>query len=219
MNSSSLATIPDALLFITPGCPHCPVVLQGLSELVKQGLIGSLEVVNAALRPERAAELGIRTAPWTRIGPFILEGSQSPAELKKWAKLAGSEGGVGEYLKQLLTEGNLAIAERFISDNPHSLATTLPLIEDPELPIQVRLGIGALFEGQPGSEPLKSLVAELGRLSRHEDHRVRCDACHFLGLSRSRVAIPILQERLKDDHPEVREIAEEALREAGAAAD
>lgn len=211
MNSSFPENIPDALLFITPGCPHCPMVLQGLSELVKQGLIGRLEVVNAALRPERAAELGIRTAPWTRIGPFILEGSQTPAELKKWAELAGSEKGVGEYLKQLLTEGNLAIAERFVGEHPEYLATTLPLIGDPESPIQVRLGIGALFEGQPGSEALQSLVAELGKMSQHEDHRVRSDACHFLGLSQSRAAIPFLQQRIDDEHPEVREITEEAL--------
>lgn len=211
MNPSSLTDIPDALLFITPGCPHCPLVLEGLSQLVKQGLIGSVEVVNVAVRPERAEELGVRTAPWTRIGPFILEGSQSPAELKKWAELAVEKNGASEYLEQLLTGGNLAGAEQFLAENPGLLPAILPLLENPETPIQVRLGIGALFEEQPGSTSLKSLVPELGRLSQHADHRVRSDACHFLGLSRSADAIPYLEQRLDDVHPEVREIADEAL--------
>ena len=47
-----MPSTPDALLFITPGCPHCPGVLQGLSEMVKQGTIGKLTVINAASHPE-----------------------------------------------------------------------------------------------------------------------------------------------------------------------
>lgn len=206
-----MKNIPDALLFITPGCPHCPAVLQGLSELVKQGMIGSLEVVNAALRPERAAELGVRSAPWTRIGPFILEGSQRPAELKKWAEMAGTEKGICEYLKELLSTGQLAMAERFIENHPEYLAATLPLINDPETAIQVRLGVSVLFEEQTGSATLQSLVTKLGEMSQHEDHRVRSDACHLLGLSQSSAALPFLQQRLNDEHPEVREISEEGL--------
>ena len=71
--------IPDALLLLAPGCPHCPAVLEGLSGLLKEGVIGRLEAVNAAIHPERAAELGVRTVPWARIGPFELEGEQTPA--------------------------------------------------------------------------------------------------------------------------------------------
>jgi len=47
---------PDALLFITPVCTHCPSVLQALSELVKQAQVGKLTVVNIAAHPEQAAE-------------------------------------------------------------------------------------------------------------------------------------------------------------------
>ncbi len=39
------ATPPDAPLFITLGCTHSAAVLQGLSELVKQAIIGKLTVV------------------------------------------------------------------------------------------------------------------------------------------------------------------------------
>jgi thioredoxin-like negative regulator of GroEL len=62
------ASPPDALLFIAPGCIHCPVVLQGLSELLKQTLIGKLTVVNVAAHPETAKEYGVRAAPWLQLG-------------------------------------------------------------------------------------------------------------------------------------------------------
>ena len=51
----SAASVPDAELLIAPGCVHCPVVLDGLSALVKAGAIGRLEVVNIAQHPEIAA--------------------------------------------------------------------------------------------------------------------------------------------------------------------
>ena len=64
----------DALLLIATGCNHCPAVLEGLSRLLKQGRIGRLDVVNLAVHPETGQALGVRSVPWTRIGPFELEG-------------------------------------------------------------------------------------------------------------------------------------------------
>jgi hypothetical protein len=207
MNSNA----PDALLFITPGCPHCPVVLQGLSELVKEGAIGALEVVNVAQHPERAAELGVRSAPWTRIGSYILQGAQSPAELKRWVERAASGNADAEYLRELLGSGGLADAQKYVEEDPQRLKAIIPLLEDTEAPMQVRLGAGALLEGQAGREGLKALIPELGRLSRHEDHRVRGDACHYLGLTGSEEAVALLEQREQDPSEEVREIAAESL--------
>lgn len=83
----------DALLLIAPGCAHCPVVLEGLSLLVKQGNIGRLEVVNIVSHPEIASELGVRSVPWFRIGNFELEGSHTPEELRIWAERASQTDG------------------------------------------------------------------------------------------------------------------------------
>jgi len=88
-------TLPDALLFISPACIHCPVVMQGLSELVKQTLIGKLTVVNVAAHPEMAQKYGVRAAPWLRLGPFTLTGARTLTELKQWAEWASSEDGAG----------------------------------------------------------------------------------------------------------------------------
>ena len=47
---------PSALLLIATGCQHCPTVLQNLSELIKEGRLSSLEVVNIV---EETAERGV----------------------------------------------------------------------------------------------------------------------------------------------------------------
>lgn len=85
------ATPPDTLLFIVPDCPHCNTVLQGLSELLKQGLIGKMTVVNVTAHPEQAREYGVRAAPWLQLGPFTLTGAHSYAELKRWVEGARGE--------------------------------------------------------------------------------------------------------------------------------
>jgi thioredoxin-like negative regulator of GroEL len=98
---------PDALLLLTSTCPYCPTVLAALSDLVKSGDIGRLEVVNIGAHPEIAQQYGVRTVPWVRIGPFELEGLRSPAELKQWVERAGTPEGLAEYFHELLKEGAL----------------------------------------------------------------------------------------------------------------
>mgnify|MGYP006281266515 CR=1 FL=1 len=204
---------PDALLLITPGCPHCPKVLEGLSTLVKEGVVGRLEVVNVASHPETAAELGVRTAPWTRLGPFELAGAQSAEDLRRWAELAGSEAGWTAYARELLANGQLDRAEALAQEEPGFVPALLPLVEDTEAPMQVRVGVGAVLEGLAGSETLRALRPRLEALAGHDDHRVRADACHLLGLTGDPAAAETLRARLADDNAEVREIAGEALEE------
>ena len=211
MSADRQAETPDALLFITPGCPHCQAVLEGLTTLVKDGTVGRLEIINAAVRPERAAEQGVRSAPWTRIGPFEFEGQLSPTELRDWAKRAGAPDGVTHYMREKLGDGRLDQAEALVRERPDMLTAVLPLIEDPEMPMQVRVGVGAVLESLEKEPALDRLVPELGRLSTHTDHRVRSDACHYLGLTGSDAARGYLRARIDDENPEVREIAEEAL--------
>lgn len=202
---------PDALLLIAPGCPHCPAILEALADLVKTGEIGALEVVNAALRPERAQALGVRGVPWFRIGPFEFEGTMSRGALRNWAERATEPAGVTAYLKETLATGGLARAERLLAALPDPLPPLLALLDDPGLPMAVRLGTGALLEGLARSGALRRAIPQLGGLSRHPDHRVRADACHYLGLTQDEEAVPYLRERLSDENPEVREIAGESI--------
>lgn len=205
------ASPPDALLFIAPGCIHCPVVLQGLSELVKQTLIGKLTVVNVAAHPELATEYGVRAAPWLRLGPFTLTGAQTPAELKQWTAWTSDEDAAVHYVEHLLKEGGFKKAVEFIAADTHRLESLLAIVANPEANIEVRLGVSALLEGYSNKPELQNLIAQLAGLTHHADHRVRADSCHLLGLTGSISARPYVAACLGDAHDEVREIAVEAM--------
>ena len=204
-------TPPDALLFITPVCTHCPTVLQSLSELVKQAQIGKLTVVNIAAHPEQAAEYDVRGAPWVRLGAFTLTGAQSIAELRQWAEWASGEEGTAHYVEHLLKEGDYKQAVAFIAGDTHRLKSLLAIIANPEANISVRLGVSALLEAYANTPELQALLPQLAEFTFHADHRVRADACHLLGLTGSAAARTYVAACLKDAHEEVREIAEEAM--------
>jgi len=208
-------TPPDALLFISPSCSHCAIVLQGLSELVRLSLIGKLTVVNAAAHPEQAAEQGVRSAPWLRLGPFTLIGGHTPADLRQWAEWASVEEGAAHYVEHLLKQGGYRQAVAFIAEDTNRLEPLLTIIANPEAGIDVRLGVSALLEAYANTPALQKLVPQLAELTRHTDHRMRTDACHLLGLTGSAAARTHVEICLNDAQEEVREIAAEAMEELG----
>ena len=85
-NRNSTEQVPDALLLMTAGCPHCPAAIQSLTLLLKEGAIGRLEIINVAIHTEEAETRGVKSVPWIQIGPFEVEGVASPARLRELAK-------------------------------------------------------------------------------------------------------------------------------------
>lgn len=205
------ASPPDARLLIAPHCAHCPVVLDGLSRLVKEGRIGRLEVINLAVHPEVAETHGVRSVPWLLIGPFTLTGAHSVRELGEWADRAAGGSGLGSYFVHLLETSRLPEVVEHVRASPGSLEDLILLLGDLETPMAVRIGIGAVIEELAGSPALAEAVAPLGALTRAEAHQVRADACHYLGLTDSAEAIPLLTACLEDEDDEVSEIAAESL--------
>ena len=208
---------PDAELLIATGCAHCPVVLQGLVDLIKEGKIGRLQVTNIVEHPEVAREKGVRSVPWLQLGPFTLQGLHSPAELREWAEQAGSVEGMSRYLAEKLKEGQLDEMETFLAEHPQWLPALIPLLEDEDTDIKIRIGVDALLEGLADKADLTPLVPELARLAESERQSLRSDAVHYLALTRSPEARAPIEARLQDESGEVREFAREALEELDAA--
>jgi len=204
-------TLPDALLLITAGCAHCPVVLDGLTRLVKEAAIGRLEIVNVAAHPEYAEQRGVRSVPWTLIGEFELEGTQTLEELRRWAQLARAPQGMAAYFEHLLGSGQLARCAAMIRAHPERFAALLTLLADPDTSLNVRIGISAAFEELHDSGMIAKAAPQLGALTRHADTAVRADACHALSFTSIEVAGPYLNDCLKDSDAAVREIAAESL--------
>lgn len=207
----SETTPPDALLLLSSQCPHCPAVLAGLSELVKRGVIGALEAVNIEAHPERAASLGVRGVPWTRIGPFSLAGIQTLGELETWAGRCVDPRGMADAFHDLLKAGGADLVSRLVHEDAGRLAHLLPIVANPEASLNVRLGAGMVFEEFAGEPALQALALRLEELAGHADPRVRADVAHLLGLSRSVSVRPCLEGLLRDADPDVREIAAESL--------
>lgn len=202
---------PAAVLLLAPGCPHCPTVLRALGELLKQGRLGRLEAVNIAEHPEAAAEVGTRSVPWCRIGPFELEGLHTEKELREWAEHARRGSGMAEYLAMQLEQRRLERVIGLVRDRPGLLSDLIALMADLDTPMAIRIGVGAVFEELAEHGELAAAVDPLGALTRAREPQVRADACHYLGLSRAAEAGPYIEALLDDDNAEVREIAAESL--------
>ncbi len=194
-------------------CPHCPSVLGSLSELVKQGVIARLEVVNLEQRPETGRELGVRSVPWVRIGLFEFSGLHSKAELQSWAEQAGTEQGMTKYFEQLLGDGEVMRVLGMISKDHGLLHALIGLVSDADVKINARIGAGVIMEDYEGKPELLALIPELGELTRHADARVRSDACHYLSLTHDDSVKRYIEPLLDDEHEDVREVAEESLAE------
>ncbi len=204
-------TPPDALLLLATGCAHCPGVLEGLSQLLKQGRIGRLEAINIVEHPEAAQAVGTRSVPWTRIGAFELEGALTPAELDRWVELAGSEAGYAAYYSHLLDTRRPHKVRQLIERHPESLSQLIALLTDDKTSMAARIGVGVVMEELEGDPLLAQGLENLIALAGSKQANVRADAAHFLGLTRHQDALAPLRKLLADAHPDVREIAEEAL--------
>jgi len=207
----------EALLLVGSGCPHCAAVRRALETLRDRGEISRLEVVNVAEKPELAQTLGVRSVPWLRLGPFELQGQYSLAELRQWLARAGTREGMAAYFSELLASGRLAQVVAMLRRDPALFTALFDLLADPDSELQVRVGIGAVVEEFAGDRALQMQLARLCELSRHDDPRVRLDACYYLGLSGSPDAADCLRERLDDSDAGVREEAAEALSTLAAA--
>lgn len=208
---SGVTAPPEALLILGTHCPHCPAVLQALSSMIKAGELGRLEVVNLEQQPEVAQTFGVRSVPWTRIGPFELQGLRTIEELQGWALKTGTVEGMADYLSELIVEGQVERVVTLVKKEPSTLDAVFHLLGDADVKINIRLGIGVVMEEFQDSELLRQRVDELGVLSTHKSPAVRADACHYLALTRSDKARPYLSDRLEDADKEVQEIAGESI--------
>lgn len=202
---------PEALLLIATHCPHCPPVLDALSHMVKDGVLARLEVINIALQPERAMELGAASAPWMRIGRFEFVGHYREDELRNWADLAASGLGIPAYFSHLMEIRRLDQILAMVRKYPDSLEGLLHLLGNPDTPMAIRIGAGAAMEELQEHNLLSPAVPKLIEFTRSALPQIRADACHYLGLTGDLKAIPALKGLLEDENDEVREIAEESL--------
>ena len=211
MNPDDSKSPPDALMLKGTHCPFCPRVQQSLQELRESGHIGKLEILNIEENPEFAKELGVRTVPWVRIGPYELDGLRSTAEFREWADKAGSTAGLSKWLDELLGSGRITEAFELVSAGQSGMDALLELFADEDTQLNTRIGISAIMEDLEDSRVLRQNLERLGKLTRHADAHIRGDACHYLALSGDAGAAAWIRPLLEDADAGVREIASDSL--------
>lgn len=204
---------PDALLLITGGCPHCPAVLQALTVLLKEGAIGRLEVVNVAIHTDEAEARGVQSVPWTKIGPFEVEGVVSVGKLRELSQGMNDDAVFDTWLLETLKAGKRQKFEALVRAEPQRIHALARLLGNPETSMAIRLGIGAILEELHGSGIAESLVPALSEMLASDDVLLRADACHFLTLIGGEGIKPTMQACLTNSNADVREIAQEWLAE------
>lgn len=202
-----------ALLFIATGCQHCPMVLQSLSELVKDGTLAQLEIINLQQSPEMARQYHVRSVPWVKIGPFELTGVRSTGELKQWIARADDPDAMGDYFSELMTTGELDTARDFIDQHPETLPALLKLMTVEDSKLSIKVGVGALMEDLTQADWFDQHLEQLAQYLQHDDPRVRNDAAYYLGLTLNPGVIAYLEPLLQDRDEDVRTTAAEAIEE------
>lgn len=200
-----------ATLLIASGCPHCPSMIQNLSELLKAGKLARLEIINLSVDTQAAQTFGVRSVPWLKLGELELEGVHSRKELETWLEESASAVDSSRYLEELLGAGKLEQARDTLqrSRDPETLIETL--LGDSDAELQMRIALGALIEEVCREAWFAPAIPALERLTAHTDARVRNDACYYLGLTGHRDSIAVLRKRLEDEDADVRESAQEAI--------
>jgi thiol-disulfide isomerase/thioredoxin len=204
---------PEVLMFMGPQCGFCGPMIKILTELMKEGVLSDLRIIDIVNRQELAAEYGVRSVPWLQIGPFELLGSRSKQELKLWLERASSIDGVTEYLQEVLAEGKVDAARKLLQHKPEVLSNVVEMMADPDEKINIRLGLGVIIEEMAESDEFQAVTPKLVEYLSSEDARIRGDACHYLSLTNNRKFIPDIEVLLTDENEEVREIAQESLDE------
>lgn len=208
-----VSSAPDALLLMTGGCPHCPAALQALTTLLKEGVIGKMQVINVAVHIEEAESRGVQSVPWIKIGPFEVEGTATPSRLRELALGVNDDQVFDAWLLEILKAGKRQKFESLVRQEPRRIHALARMMRNPEASMAIRLGIGAVLEELQGSGLTEALVPELAGMLSSEDRLLRADACHFLTLVGTEEIRPHMLASLKDADPEIREMAEEWLGE------
>ena len=201
----------QVLMLVGTSCQYCSPMLASLSELVKGGVIDSLEVVNIEKKPEIAEILGVRTVPWLRIGWFELEGLRSKSELTRWVNNTSSENGISEYYAEILAQGRVKQCLGLLKQHPETMASIISLMSDPNEKINIKLGIGVIFEEMASSSEFEKFIPALACYLGNEDARLRLDACYYSTLTQNPKTIALIEPLVNDENEEVREEAKDSI--------
>ncbi|MGV6808534.1 MAG: HEAT repeat domain-containing protein [bacterium] len=202
----------QATLLISTHCPHCASLLNSVNQLIKQGELAELRVINLHTAPELAQQFGVRSVPWVKIGSYELSGNQPLAALQQRIQWIRDQAGLVGQFDHLLSQAQAAKACELLHQQPEKMTAIMQLLADPATVLSTRIGIGVVMEDFAGSPSLREYIPQLGKLLSHTDARIRMDVAHYLSLTEDASVLRLLQQQLNHEtHEEVREVIQDSL--------
>ena len=202
-------------LFVATGCSYCPLVLNELTEQLKEGSIAELKIINIAVDNTRSDELNIRSVPWFSLSNnssfMIFSGNYSPKEIKNGIKVAQNADGMKDYIEESLSKGELMTVAQAINIQPSVLSSVIAMLGDEETSMDIRIGLDALIEQFSGTKILQDYTNELKKIATSNITRLQIDALHYIALTGDVENKMFLQEQVENTNPQIKEAALEAI--------
>jgi hypothetical protein len=208
-----LTTPVQVLVFMAPGCPHCPhVVRSAVSAGASRNAIDVI-VVDAMQFPDLAEQFKVKSTPTTIIdGGLTIVGQLSAAQLVDHIVNSTETGSLTAVLDSMIQSGRAEDAASLICrDNRPEAILPLYIAREFSLRMGALVAMEAALDEDPHS--LDAIIPDLTNLLTAEEAGLRGDTAALLGKIGNPAAIPALRKALDDPDPDVREAAEEALQE------
>ena len=207
------AAAPCLQVFVAPGCPFCPQVVDQLVEMIADGTRCRLEVWDAALFPEKASASGVRSVPTIILDAGLRwTGAVSRAEIRE-ALERREKGALGAAaMERMIQDGNALEMVSLFQRKGKIAPAFVDLLTHSALPL--RLGAMAVMEVLAETDPslARDVVPSLWERFGDAENAVKGDILYIIGEVAGReCASEVAAIANRESDPEVRAAAREAL--------
>ncbi len=211
INASGTSHISPATLdvFIAPDCPHCPQLVRSCMKLAFLFKQVTLRVIDVEFSAQHYPS--IRSVPTLIIDGFrTVIGVMSPLDVLDMLIERSDSSYLFKTLSSMVETGQIQRAVQLLTQENGFSAMGQLLAEGT---LQQRMGLMLVVEESLSQDPnsLDGSLPHLIPLLSHENSTIRGDTADVLGQIGAPGAKEALSRLLGDEHPDVREIALEAL--------
>ena len=208
---TKVTTPVEVRVFVSPYCANCPKTVETVTKLVSVNPLISAFIIDVHNFRELAEEYNLKSVPAIIVNnELVLLGTITEEKLSELLVQKDTTH-YGRELIRSLIESGLTLKAAGLVCQKKVREVILELFQEGDL--FTRMGILVIFEEALEKDPesIRGMVPQLIELLSHKDHRIRGDMADLLGKIGDPKAIPYLQKLASDPHPEVAEVAADAL--------
>lgn len=200
-------------VFVAPACPHCPGAVREANRLALSSVLVTTTIVDAQAYPDLAARFGVKSVPYTLLDEGLsFTGIVRAAEIAEKILMRGQESFAHLRFRSLVESGRFSAAVEQLREDGAGRCFSSAWKESTT---SSRIGLLLVTEEALGEDPsaLDRTLADILPIHCTQDAALRGDTADLIGRIGHPRTQSILEELCSDPHPDVAEIASEALEE------